>query len=199
MIALSQAVVVEGSFDQARLARVADALIVTTDGFNLFRDKEKQELIRRLARECGIIILTDSDDAGFKIRKYIEDIAGEGQVLHAYIPEVPGRERRKNHSGTAGLLGVEGIEESVLEQALREALHGRAEDRPATEGAGVSATDFYMDGLSGQKGSAGRRAEFYRLAGIPSRLSPKAARALINRLYSRQQYRELVERLGKEK
>lgn len=122
MIHTARALITEGKYDKARLREVTDALVVTTDGFNIFKDTEKQLLIKRLAKETGLIVLTDSDDAGFRIRRYICDIAGKENVLNAYIPEVSGKEKRKPRPGSAGLLGVEGIDAATVEAALAAAL-----------------------------------------------------------------------------
>ena len=198
MTATGRAIIVEGRYDRERVSRVADALIVTTDGFNIRRDVEKQRLIKRLAEECGLIILTDSDDAGFQIRKFVEDIAGRENVLHAYIPDVKGRERRKARPSSAGLLGVEGVETALIEQALKNALKDTVNDIAFTAGSDtpVTAADLYNDGMSGAPEAAKRRARFLRLAGLPERLSTKGMLAVVNRLLGRRGYEEIVSKLN---
>lgn len=195
MITLSQAVIVEGRYDKIKLDAIVDSLIITTEGFSIFRDTEKCALIRRLAKEFGIVVLTDSDDAGFKIRKYISDIAASGRVYHAYIPEIPGRERRKQKAGCAGLLGVEGIDVAVIEQAIINSGVHQIDQKPLP--CPITAADFMEDGLTGRPGAAVRRAQLLTLAGLPTRLSSSAARGLLGRLFGYEGYKTLVGRLKK--
>ena len=199
MIVTQRAIVVEGRYDRERVSRVTDALIVTTDGFNIRKDIEKQRLIKRLAAECGLVILTDSDDAGFQIRRFVEDIAGRENVVHAYIPDVKGRERRKSRPSSAGLLGVEGVEAALVAQALEDALQGGVNDNAFTAKNSelVTAADLYTDGMNGSPDAAKKRARFLRLAGLPERLSTKAMLAVVNRLLGRRGYDEIVAKLCK--
>ncbi|MEA5050241.1 MAG: DUF4093 domain-containing protein [Oscillospiraceae bacterium] len=192
MIALRQAVVVEGRYDAARLATITDAVVVTTDGFNLFRDEEKQRLIRTLAQSVGIIVLTDSDTAGFRIRKFIGDLTGGQGVQHAYIPEIRGKEPRKRAPGAEGLLGVEGVDSDVVARALLRFSGGQAE----TAGAPITESDLYADGLYGAPDAAARRNAFKRALGFPARLSRNAFLKLLNALVGRAQYELLVGRPG---
>lgn len=193
MITLSQAVIVEGRYDKIKLDTVVDGVVVTTDGFGIFSDKEKCALIKRLAREFGIVVLTDSDDAGFKIRKFISDIAAGGQIYHAYIPEIQGRERRKQQAGCAGLLGVEGIDAAIIEAALVRS--GVRQSEPETPCCSITTSEFMEAGLTGRPGAAARRARLLTLAGLPSRLSSSAARSLIGRFFGRDGFRTLVAEL----
>ena len=119
---LTQALVVEGKYDAARLANLVDATILTTDGFAIFKDKTMQALFKRIAAAQGMILLTDSDAAGFKIRHYITGLVGPQNVLQAYIPAVPGKEPRKPEPGKEGLLGVEGVDDALILQGLHTAL-----------------------------------------------------------------------------
>ncbi len=184
-ITVKQAVIVEGKYDKARLSQVLDALIITTDGFGVFKDKEKRELIRSLANGVGIIILTDSDTAGFRIRNHIRGFVQGGKVTNIYIPQISGKERRKERPSAEGFIGVEGMELSVLKDAFG--------------AAGVSACvekneDFldiarmYDDGLIGTAGAAVRRRELLAALELPKCLSTKAAVEIINRLYSEERY-----------
>lgn len=195
MIALGQAVVVEGRYDKIKLDSVVDGIVVTTDGFNIFRDTDKQRLLKRLAEETGLIVLTDSDDAGFRIRRYVADIAG-GSVFHAYIPEQQGKERRKARPGAAGLIGVEGFSGSVIEASLRRCVAAHALNdsgaREEQQGRQISVADLYEDGLSGTPDAAARRAAFLRQAGLPGRLSTRAMLDILNRLYGYDGYRDLL-------
>ncbi|MDO4566429.1 MAG: DUF4093 domain-containing protein [Oscillospiraceae bacterium] len=197
MIETGRAIVVEGRYDLAHLSGLTKALIITTDGFNIRRDTEKQELIKRLARECGLIILTDSDDAGFQIRKYIEDIAGKERVLHAYVPDIRGRERRKSAPSGAGLLGVEGIAPVLIEKALADALKGENGGFAAEQEPPITSSVLYEDGLLGAPNAAQKRAVFLKAAGLPTRLSTSAMLKLINRLFGRSGYKKIIEKLQK--
>lgn len=196
MIAVSQAVVVEGRYDKIKLDSVVDGLVVTTDGFNIFKDTEKQQLLRRLADECGLIVLTDSDDAGFKIRKYISDITAGGAVFHAYIPEQPGKERRKTKLGSAGLIGVEGIDIGVIEDAIRKCVGTDAPQAGINYSRRITAVDFFEDGLGSRAGAKQRRAKLLRLAGLPSRLSTNAALDILTKLYGYNGYKKLVRQIN---
>ena len=188
---LAQAVIVEGRYDKIRLEAVADALILTTDGFGVFRDRELRGLIRRLARTCGIVILTDSDAAGFKIRAYLSDIARGGQVYQAYIPDVTGKERRKARPGREGKLGVEGFGPAALREALERA--GLAPgDVPRT---GLSRLDLYEAGLTGAPGSSELRRRLARRLGLPQRLSASALLAVLDRMLTPAQLAVLAQEL----
>ena len=121
MIKIKQAVIVEGKYDKIKLSTVLDTVIIQTDGFGIFKDKEKQKLIKRLAQTRGIVILTDSDSAGFKIRSFIGGSVPKDSVIHAYIPDVFGKERRKDAPSKEGKLGVEGIDTEILLEALNRA------------------------------------------------------------------------------
>lgn len=191
MRGVKQAIVVEGKYDSAHLREIFDALVVTTDGFNIYKDKEKQALIKRLAHTVGIVVLTDSDDAGFKIRKFVSDIAAGGDVRHAYIPEVTGKERRKAKAGAAHLLGVEGIDPKTVKECVESCL-----ERVETDEEPLTVQDLFADKLNGCADSAARRKRLCELADIPTRLSTKQLLSLLQRLYGREGYRRLVEKLN---
>lgn len=182
-----RAVVVEGKYDAARLAGIVDTTILTTDGFAVFRDKEMQCLFKRLARTQGLILLTDSDAAGFRIRHFVTKLAGAEHVVQAYIPAVPGKERRKAEPGKEGLLGVEGIANETILAALQTATAHDAvawgepkeeEQRPITY------SDLYEWGLSGRPDCAEFRRTFLRRLGLPPRLSKKELLEVLNTLYT---------------
>ena len=156
---IQEAIVVEGRYDKAAVAAVADTLILETAGFGVFKDAERLALLRRLAEQRGLIVLTDSDGAGFVIRSYLKGAIPRGQVKHAYIPDVTGKERRKRAPGKEGKLGVEGMKPDVLRQAILRAgatvLDGSAPCRPAGD---LTAADLFALGLSGVPEAAARRA-----------------------------------------
>ena len=123
MIHTGRVLIVEGKYDAARLAHLTDAMILLTDGFGIYKDKKRQQLFKALAQKNGLILLTDSDAAGFRIRNYITNLVGEKNVVQAYVPAIHGKEKRKEQPGKEGLLGVEGVEDAIVLQALRDALH----------------------------------------------------------------------------
>lgn len=188
--------IVEGKYDAARLARLTDAMILLTDGFGIYKDKKRQQLFKALARKNGLILLTDSDAAGFRIRNYITNLVGAEYVVQAYIPAIRGKEKRKPQPGKEGLLGVEGVEDALILQGLRDALGpeaGAPSARP--EGRKITYTDLYEWGLSGTAGSAARKSELLDALGLPPRLSKKELLEALNRLYSFEQLDELQRRL----
>ncbi|NLC78699.1 MAG: DUF4093 domain-containing protein [Ruminococcaceae bacterium] len=191
MIKLKEAVVVEGRYDAVKLDSVIDGLIITTEGFNIFKDKAKAELIRKLAMGDGIIVLTDNDSAGFKIRKHISDIAAGGRVLHAYVPEIMGKEKRKSVPGKEGIIGVEGVDGARIEKALREAMGGE-EYKETPEKKRITLIDLYEDGLNGGTDSERRRNALKEKLGIPRHLSTKAFLEVLNRLCGYEEYKRLV-------
>ena len=152
--------IVEGKYDAARLSHLTDAMILLTDGFAIYKDKKRQQLFKALAKKNGLILLTDSDAAGFRIRTYITNLVGEKNVVQAYVPAIHGKEKRKPQPGKEGLLGVEGVDDALVLQALRDALGGEAEgaETVSPKGRQITYTDLYDWGLSGTAGSAERKA-----------------------------------------
>lgn len=179
MLQTSRAVIVEGKYDKARLASVLDALIITTDGFGIFNSKEKQILIKRLAAEKGLLILTDSDAAGFKIRNFLKNIVPEDRIIHAYIPDIYGKEKRKEAPSKEGKLGVEGIDNSLIEEALlRTGIFALKEKTEETKL--ITNADLYEAGLSGKENSAEKRRKLLLSIGLPARLSGKNLLSVLN-------------------
>ena len=201
MLKIREAIVVEGRYDKNTLSQVVDTVIVETGGFGVFRNEEKVALLRRLARQRGLIVLTDSDGAGFVIRNFLKGSIPPDQVKHAYIPDRPGKERRKRHPSKEGKLGVEGMRPEVLEQALRRAgatfLEGGGV--PGSCGAGLTKADLFADGLSGGAGSAGKRQALLRRLDLPEHLSANAMLEVLNLLCTREEYRQAVAALDGEK
>ena len=167
-----QVLVVEGRYDAAALTNAVDALILTTDGFGIFKDKETQSLLKELGRQRGVIVLTDPDTAGFRIRRFLTDLVGADRVAQAYIPAVPGKESRKAAPSKEGKLGVEGVPAEVLLQALRDAGVSEA-DAAEAQGPQCTAADFVALGLSGGPNSAALRRDLLRALGLPENLSTK--------------------------
>lgn len=193
---LEQAVLVEGKYDAARLTNLVDATILTTDGSRVFRDKELQNMLKRIAAAQGLIILTDSDDAGFRIRHFVTGLVGAEHVLQAYVPAVHGKEARKQVPGKEGLLGVEGIADDLILQGLQTALDSAPApqtkagepDRPA-----ITYTDLYEWGISGTPDSADRRRALLARLGLPPRLSKKELLQVLNTLYTRESLQAQIE------
>lgn len=185
-LTIRPAVIVEGRYDAARLANLVDTMILTTDGFAIFKDKARQNLFKQTARARGLIVLTDSDAAGFKIRHFVTNLAGAAYVRQAYVPAIPGKESRKAEPGKEGLLGVEGIGDELILQALQTALTSVPDDiagipdnpRPITY------TDLYEWGISGTANSADRRRSLLKRLGLPPRLSKKELLSVLNTLYT---------------
>ena len=184
----SRVLVVEGKYDAARLARLTDAMILLTDGFGIYKDKKRQQLFKALAKKNGLILFTDSDAAGFRIRNYITNLVGAQHVVQAYVPAIHGKEKRKPQPGKEGLLGVEGVEDAIVLQALRDALGPETDTAPARPaGRQITYTDLYTWGLSGTAGSAERKYQLLNALGLPPRLSKKELVEALNRLYSFEQ------------
>ncbi len=194
MIKLKRAVVVEGKYDKIKLNAVLDAVIIKTDGFGVFKDKEKQKLIRKLAETTGIVILTDSDSAGFVIRNFIKSIAPNGDIINAYIPDIFGKEKRKTQSSKEGKLGVEGIPVDILKTALEKAgvFCEKTED---TEKRKITKTDLFEDGFSGTQNSKDKRKALLKQLDLPEKLTTNALLDILNSLMTYDEYKIITESL----
>lgn len=193
MVNIRQAIVVEGKYDKNTLSQLVNATIFQTNGFGVMNDKKLVALLRRAAETSGLIIFTDSDGAGFVIRNYLKSVLPKEGVLHAYVPEIPGKERRKRQPGKEGLLGVEGMTKEIILQALTNAgaeLDG-AEKKKA--GAPVTKLDLYTVGLSGRADSQTKRAELLKRLRFPSHMSANALVEALNLLYTREEFLALFE------
>lgn len=192
---IKEAIVVEGRYDKNALSQVVDAVILETSGFSVFKDGEKLTLLRRLAEKQGLIVLTDSDGAGFVIRNYIKGAIPPHLVKHAYIPDVYGKERRKRTPGKEGKLGVEGMSPDVLLQALlRAGATVEGENSAAARGELTPAHLFRL-GLTGQADSARRRAALLHRLELPEHLSAKALLVVLNALFSPEELEEILKQL----
>ena len=193
MIHTDRVLIVEGKYDAVRLAHLTDAMILLTDGFGIYKDKQRQQLFRALAQKNGLILLTDSDAAGFRIRNYITNMVGAQNVVQAYVPAIHGKEKRKAQPGKEGLLGVEGVDDALVRQALLDALGAEAGAAPVRpEGRQITYTDLYELGLSGTEGSAGVRRAWLQSLGLPPRLSKKALCEVLNSLYTYEEFVQTV-------
>ena len=179
MIKLKQAIIVEGKYDKIRLSSIIDAVIIVTNGFGIFKDKEKLALIRFYAESTGIIILTDSDRAGFVIRNHIKGAVKNGIIKNVYIPEILGKEKRKQKPSAEGKLGVEGMNEKIILEAFERA--GITSDKSERKSGGViTKTDLYMLGLSGGKDSSLMRKRLLERMKLPSILSANSMLEVLN-------------------
>lgn len=194
MIHLRQAVVVEGKYDKIRLSALVDGPILVTNGFRIFKNREQMALLRRLARQDGILILTDSDAAGFKIRNYIKSAVPDGKIYHAYIPEILGKEARKDRPSKEGTLGVEGMQLQVLAAALQKS--GVLFDEGPKKDP-VTRMDFYEKGLSGGPDSSQKRLAVLQKLGLPRYLSAAALLEAVNALMNREEFLRLLDGLDR--
>lgn len=189
------AVIVEGKYDKIKLSSVIDAVIIPTNGFRVFKDKEKMELIRYYASGAGIIILTDSDSAGFKIRNYIKGSVGNARIFNVYIPDIYGKERRKTEYSKEGKLGVEGMDEKVLIEAFKKSgIDFSSEPRRRRD---ITKMDLFEDGLSGGANSSEKRARLLKKLGLPELLTANAMLEVLNSMFTREQYKQAVSELEK--
>jgi len=196
VIRVKEAIVVEGRYDKHKLSALVEGVIVETGGFGIFRDRQKMALLRRLAEERGLIVLTDSDGAGFLIRSKLSACIPPSQLKHAYIPDCFGKERRKARPSREGKLGVEGMSLPVLQEALERA----GAQVEGTEAAGTAAkkeppvtkADFFSLGLAGGPDSSRHRQALQKALGLPQRLSANGLLQVINALYSREEFLRLA-------
>lgn len=190
MLKIREVILVEGRYDKNTLSQVVDAVILETSGFGVFHDRQKQKLLRTLAGQRGLIVLTDSDGAGFVIRNFIKGCVDPGQVKHAYIPDIPGKEHRKPAPSKEGKLGVEGMRPEVLVEALRRA-GATIEGEETPPRAEISKADLYARGLTGREGSAERRRRLMQALDLPERLSTAALLDVLNALMTREAFYRL--------
>lgn len=197
LMKIKEAIVVEGTYDKIKLSSLVDTLIITTNGFRVFKDRQKLEFIREIARKTGIIVLTDSDSAGFIIRNYVKQGICEENIKHAYVPDIFGKEKRKSSPSKEGKLGVEGIGGKVIISALINAgatvLGG--DDVPHSCGAvrdKVTKLDLYNAGLSGNEMSAEKRRKFQVYLGLPEHMSANMLADTLGIIMSRDEFFEKV-------
>lgn len=206
MIKIKQAVIVEGKYDKIRLSGILDTLIIETNGFDIFSDKDRMCMIRSIAERRGIIIMTDSDAAGFMIRSHIGGCLNKNDVIHVYVPEIFGKEKRKAQFSKEGKLGVEGIPNELIIDALKRAgvkmicddedNHNDSSENKAGCKL-ITKMDLYNDGLSGTEGSRERLERFKALLKIPTHISKNALVDVLNVMITYDEYKQSVEQLNK--
>lgn len=190
MLRINEILIVEGKYDAAKLANIVDTVILTTGGFSIYKDDEKKALIKTLGKKRGIVILTDSDAAGFQIRHYIENIAGGIPVKHAYIPEIAGKEKRKTMPSKEGTLGVEGIPDETIIKALVQS--GVTTATPKLQTSPITYTHLYELGLSGTAQSGIRRRTLLQHIGLPQKISKKGLVSVLNNLYTLEELQSIA-------
>ncbi|MCL2202048.1 MAG: DUF4093 domain-containing protein [Oscillospiraceae bacterium] len=191
---VKEVIVVEGRYDKNTVSQAVNATIIEVSGFQIFSDKEKIALLRKLADKCGLIILTDGDKSGFFIRGRLKGMLGDTNIKHAYIPDIPGKERRKSQGSKEGKLGVEGMTPEVIVTSLtRAGASFEEEPQSCAPSSRISKSDLYAAGLSGGTGSSAKRRALLSKLDLPERLSAKGLLDVLNVLYSREEFLALID------
>lgn len=185
MVKIREAILVEGRYDKNTLRQLVDTAVFTTEGFGILNDRQKLHFLRTVAEQRGLIILTDSDGAGFVIRNYLRGALPKGRVLHAYIPDIPGKEKRKAAPGKEGKLGVEGMSPEILLESLRRAGATIDEQPSAPSGAPITKLDLFTLGLTGSPDSRARREKLLEQLHFPAHMTTNALLEALNVLYDR--------------
>ena len=194
MVKIRQAIVVEGRYDKNTLSQIVDAPILETSGFGIMKNKENLVLLRRVAKSRGLIVFTDSDGAGFVIRNFLKSAIESKYLLHAYIPDIYGKEKRKDAPGKEGKLGVEGMPPDVILDCLRRA-GAEFEDGENTSAGGITKQDLMELGLSGGKDSSMLRKKLLKKLNFPEHMSSNAMLQALNLLYTLEQLQEIIEEI----
>lgn len=192
MIKIDKVIIVEGRYDKIKLSSMIDGIIIETEGFGIFKDKDKQKLIRKLAETKGIAILTDSDSAGFVIRNFITSIVPKEYITNVYIPDIYGKEKRKDSPSKEGKLGVEGVSAEILKEAFKKAGIGVSQSE-TNERKKITLNDFFDDGLTGYTQSKRKRTDLLKKLDLPERMSTKAMLDILNTFITYDEYKKLVE------
>lgn len=187
-IKISEAIVVEGKYDKIKLSRLFDTLIIPTNGFDIYKNKNKLNMLKRIGEKNGIIILTDSDSAGFRIRNHLRSCLGDVSVKNAYVPEIEGKEKRKDQPSKEGLLGVEGISDEMIVQSIMSQTQQveKADDK-------ITKIHFFELGLTGCTDSAEKRARLCKKLGLPVKISANQLISTLNSLYTKEEFYELID------
>lgn len=195
MIKLDRPVIVEGKYDIIKLSNIIDTLIIKTGGFGIFKDKEKQKLLRRLAGEKGIIVMTDSDSAGFLIRNFISSSVPADKITHVYIPDIYGKEKRKTEASKEGKLGVEGTPEAIIIEALEKAGVTCCESENARRRL-ITNIDLYEWGLMGKENSKEKRTKLLKSLALPERMSTSSLIKILNTFVTYDEFLQKVKELN---
>lgn len=196
MLKIKEAIVVEGRYDKNTLSQIVDAAILETSGFGIMKDKQQLKLLRQVAESRGLIIFTDSDGAGFVIRNFLKGAIDSRYLLHAYIPDIPGKERRKSAPGKEGKLGVEGMTPQIIVDALRKAGATVLGEEMTRSTGNITKQDMMELGLSGGKDSSILRKLLLKKLDLPEHMSANALLQAVNLLYTFDELRNIVAQLG---
>ena len=194
MVKIKEAIVVEGRYDKNTLSQILDAPILETSGFGIFKDKQQMALLRRIAETRGLIVFTDSDGAGFVIRNHIKSAIPGKYLKHAYIPDIPGKEKRKAAPGKEGKLGVEGMSREIILEALRRA-GATIEGEEAPPVRQITKQDLMELGLSGGPDASAKRLALLKKLKLPEHMSPNAMLQALNLLYSLEELTSMMKEL----
>ncbi len=186
MLKVKEVIIVEGKYDKQKLSQFIDGTIITTSGFRVFKDKEKQTLIRKLSAEKGLIVMTDSDCAGLVIRNFLKGIVPGAVIKNCYVPQIAGKEKRKTEPSKEGFLGVEGLSIEILKEALVKCGAGVGEQENTKHSDPITKTDLFEMGLAGRENSAQLRKKLMESLGLPTYLSSNAFLEVINSLFSKE-------------
>lgn len=198
MIKIKEAIIVEGKYDKIKLSSIIDGLIIETNGFRIFKDKNKVEFLRKLADTRGILVFTDSDSAGFLIRNHISSIIPKDKIKHAYIPDIYGKEKRKNKYSKEGKLGVEGAPQEVIINSLKNANVLYSLSEPACkEKREITKLDLYNWGLSGKDNSSKLRRKFLKQLNLPEHLSANSLLKVLNSIMTYDELKLEIDKLSK--
>lgn len=184
-------IVVEGKYDKIKLSTIIESQIIVLDGFGVFKDKEKNNMLRRIADNTGLIVLTDSDGGGLVIRNHLRSIIEQDKLINLYIPEVEGKEKRKESASKEGLLGVEGMDSDLLYDLLAPF----EDEKKKTDIRRVTRGDLYEDGLMGGIGSSEKRKALCAECGLPKNISSQALLEALELLYSYDEYKEILRKI----
>ena len=198
MVKIREAIVVEGRYDKNTLSQVVDAPILETAGFGIFKDRQQMALLRRVAEKRGLIVFTDSDGAGFVIRNHIKSAIPGKYLKHAYIPDIPGKERRKFVPGREGKLGVEGMTPEIILAALRNA-GATVEGEETTSTGGITKQDLMALGLSGGSNAGEKRKALLKKLNLPEHMSANVMLQALNLLYTREELEQMLNESGIER
>lgn len=190
MFRITEAIIVEGKYDKIKLSQIVDTVIVSVNGFNIFKDAAKQKLIKKLAKTNGIIVLTDSDRAGFLIRNFISGIVENENIRHAYIPQIEGVEKRKVTASKDGFLGVEGIDDNIIAESIKKASTERKNKRKY-----ITKSDFFSLGLAGCPESKLKREELLLMLDLPKGISANALIEILNSCYSEFEINNIINKI----
>ena len=188
MIPIKEAIIVEGKYDKIKLSSIYDTIIISTGGFGIFTNEEKQRLIQKLAKKQGIIILTDSDRAGFLIRNFLCGIVDNKYIKHAYIPQRPGKESRKTTPSKDGFLGVEGISKEIIANSIKRA----ATIAEPSKGAKIKKSDLFAAGLCGREGSSVLRNKLLKFLDLPVGITANPLLSLLNSMYTPEEFESML-------